>query len=365
MTRRLLAGFAIFLGATCSFAAAGEVTVPVRPGVKIVLAVSNAQDGTKSNLQGLIQGDHEMLVSIQAVGADGVTEVAYLEGLDEKGVHQRGKIPRRVTPVNIESARQQVFGFYSDDPQVLDGSTSLGPSLAVVRELRDGGQARLMVRNYVKQDPASVTLAATNSSRVRFPVLLNGTRTELDAIRASGQLTARGADRPLEMIVLDHPAYPLTLRLAWGRPGDGQYFEPVFAREIVRIEYDEPSVAEAIEKDCRVELLGLYFDFNRDTLKPESDPALRSIANAISQLPGRSLRIEGHTDNVGNDDYNDDLSRRRAEAVRSALVRDHGVPGGRLSTAGFGEHRPVETNDTLAGRARNRRVELACVQSEH
>ena len=70
------------------------------------------------------------------------------------------------------------------------------------------------------------------------------------------------------------------------------------------------------------------------------------------------IAIEGHTDNVGSDAYNHDLSTRRAAAVKDALVRDFGVAAGRLTTAGFGESRPRETNETIAGRARNRRVEL-------
>jgi outer membrane protein OmpA-like peptidoglycan-associated protein len=82
---------------------------------------------------------------------------------------------------------------------------------------------------------------------------------------------------------------------------------------------------------------------------------------AIADMLGRhrwTVSIEGHTDNVGTDAYNDDLSVRRAAAVRTALVRDHAIAGARLSSAGFGERKPRETNDTIAGRARNRRVEL-------
>ena len=73
---------------------------------------------------------------------------------------------------------------------------------------------------------------------------------------------------------------------------------------------------------------------------------------------GWRIAIEGHTDNVGTDAYNQDLSTRRAAAVKSALVTDFTVAASRLTTAGFGEGRPRETNETIAGRARNRRVEL-------
>jgi outer membrane protein OmpA-like peptidoglycan-associated protein len=68
--------------------------------------------------------------------------------------------------------------------------------------------------------------------------------------------------------------------------------------------------------------------------------------------------VSGHTDNVGGDPYNLDLSKRRAAAVKQALVTQYHVAPERLLTDGFGASRPVDTNDTLAGRARNRRVEL-------
>lgn len=87
------------------------------------------------------------------------------------------------------------------------------------------------------------------------------------------------------------------------------------------------------------------------------------MAGVLQQLEKRSFVIEGHTDGIGSDRYNDELSARRAEAVRSALVRDYGVADERLKTAGLGERRPIESNDTLAGRARNRRVELVCAST--
>jgi outer membrane protein OmpA-like peptidoglycan-associated protein len=108
-------------------------------------------------------------------------------------------------------------------------------------------------------------------------------------------------------------------------------------------------------------LSGIYFDFNQATIKPESERALKEIAAALKG-ERRRIAIEGHTDNIGTDRYNDDLSARRAAAVKTALVRDHGIAETSLTTAGFGERRPIETNDTLSGRARNRRVELVCAK---
>ena len=89
-----------------------------------------------------------------------------------------------------------------------------------------------------------------------------------------------------------------------------------------------------------------------------STPALTAIADLLRRQPQLLPSIEGHTDNIGSDSYNQDLSTRRAAAVKEALVRDFAVVPERLSSPGFGERRPVEPNETIAGRARNRRVEL-------
>ena len=94
-------------------------------------------------------------------------------------------------------------------------------------------------------------------------------------------------------------------------------------------------------------------------LKEESDTVLTEIAKVLQQNPAWSLAVEGHTDNIGDDASNLDLSRRRAAAVKQALVARYNVDGKRLQTNGYGASRPKDTNNTLEGRARNRRVELA------
>lgn len=109
---------------------------------------------------------------------------------------------------------------------------------------------------------------------------------------------------------------------------------------------------------CRVEMPGIYFDTDRATLKPPSTRALTTIADLLRRQPQWRLSIEGHTDNTGEDAHNQDLSIRRAATVRTALVRDFGIGPGRVNSTGFGAKQPVDTNDTIAGRAHNRRVEL-------
>jgi outer membrane protein OmpA-like peptidoglycan-associated protein len=85
---------------------------------------------------------------------------------------------------------------------------------------------------------------------------------------------------------------------------------------------------------------------------------MTTIAEMLRRQPQWRLSIEGHTDNTGSDAHNQDLSTRRAAAVKTALVGEFAIAQERLTTAGFGARRPVETNETIAGRARNRRVEL-------
>jgi outer membrane protein OmpA-like peptidoglycan-associated protein len=351
------------ISAAVGVAAAPEV--PLAPGVTFVLAVSNAGPAEKgASLEGILHGDYEMPIAITAVDGKGITQTALIDGLDADGIHRQGVIPRLVRQADLASSHLQILGFYSDDPQIVEGATALGPSLAITRALAKGETVAYSFRNFVRQDAVSGTLSRPSAAPVKFPVLLNGKRVELDAVRATGYMALGGSKRPFEMLILDHPRHPLSLRIAWGSRDAGFPFKPDFAREIVRIDSprEQESLAEELKKDCRVEVPGIYFDFNLATLKPQSRPALQEIAKVLQQAPQRALRIEGHTDNIGTDTYNADLSARRAAAVKDALVRDFRVDGRGLATVGHGESKPIETNDTLAGRARNRRVELVCAQ---
>jgi len=102
---------------------------------------------------------------------------------------------------------------------------------------------------------------------------------------------------------------------------------------------------------------GVNFDFDKATIKPESEPILDEGVAVLSKYPDVNVIVVGHTDSIGSEAYNQKLSERRAEAVRDFLV-GHGVSASRLSTEGRGESEPVASNDTKEGRYQNRRVEL-------
>ncbi|PIE66837.1 MAG: hypothetical protein CSA23_07135 [Deltaproteobacteria bacterium] len=99
------------------------------------------------------------------------------------------------------------------------------------------------------------------------------------------------------------------------------------------------------------------FDLDSDVVRPGLYNELDRIARIMIKYPRTSILVEGHTDSTGSENYNQQLSQRRAVSVKNLLVR-RGVPDYRINTLGHGEHRPVATNSTPEGRQMNRRVEI-------
>lgn len=113
----------------------------------------------------------------------------------------------------------------------------------------------------------------------------------------------------------------------------------------------------ALDKDSKVILYGILFDLDKASLKQESEKQLSNIVTLLIKYPDLKLEIQGHTDDQGKDDYNMNLSKNRSETV-SNYLQLFGIDKKRLVTKGFGETKPIATNDTEEGRAQNRRVEL-------
>lgn len=120
-----------------------------------------------------------------------------------------------------------------------------------------------------------------------------------------------------------------------------------------------PAPAPAPPPDTcgRIVLRGVNFAFDKSEIDGPSTVVLDAAAEQLQECPNVDVRVEGHTDSVGTDAYNQALSERRAEAVRSYLVT-RGVSASRLTAVGYGESQPVASNETAEGRALNRRVEL-------
>ncbi|MET3927630.1 OmpA family protein [Devosia sp. 2618] len=117
-------------------------------------------------------------------------------------------------------------------------------------------------------------------------------------------------------------------------------------------------LSQKLRSDGKVDIYGIQFDFDSAAIRSDSSPQIRVIAELLNETPELGLVIVGHTDTQGTAAYNRDLSQRRAQAVLSALVSQHGIADDRLIAEGRGFSEPVASNDDEVGRALNRRVEL-------
>ena len=116
--------------------------------------------------------------------------------------------------------------------------------------------------------------------------------------------------------------------------------------------------AKVTETEVVIQLPGsILFDFDSANIRPDAHRALTDVIQVIKAYASRPARVEGHTDSVASDEYNQSLSERRAKSVADWLG-SNGVERSRLAVAGHGEKKPVATNDTAAGRQLNRRVEV-------
>jgi OOP family OmpA-OmpF porin len=118
---------------------------------------------------------------------------------------------------------------------------------------------------------------------------------------------------------------------------------------------------QPIEIGLTIRLKNIYFDFNKTTLKSESFVELNKVVNFLDQNPTVEIEMAGHTDSKGTDEYNINLSQGRSQAVVDYLVTQ-GIEAGRLVPKGYGEGKPIDTNDTEEGRANNRRVEFTVLK---
>ena len=115
-----------------------------------------------------------------------------------------------------------------------------------------------------------------------------------------------------------------------------------------------PVMEKPVEKISMT--LHFEFDFDKAVVRPEAHDDATKIADSMKKYSKANVLLEGHTDSKGNEDYNMNLSKRRAESVKNYLVENFNVDASRISTIGYGESNPISTNDTPAGRQSNRRV---------
>ena len=130
--------------------------------------------------------------------------------------------------------------------------------------------------------------------------------------------------------------------------------------KVILIKEDTPVIQdfELLKRGMRLIFQNIYFNSGKATLKLESFPILDSIAMMLKDNPDVIVEIQGHTDSRGSESFNLKLSEKRAETVKEYLVKNHGILPDRLITKGYGESKPIASNETEEGRAKNRRVEF-------
>jgi len=355
---------ALLLGTATALAAAAPVVIPLIPGLTLVHAVSERQ------------GDYESILNVEDLDADGMLHLTASVDLPDPAGGKRKPVSfnRDVSADDRDQARTYKYMF-STGAEEYPGTTAMGTSAAVIKDLRAGGAAAVtldgeigglaaMLGGFLQMVPgansnqprtpyltAAGTIRAVEPKPVPYPIIVNDALVSLSAWHVKGDFVQDGAAVPVEWYILDDPHNPITLRGAFGTD----------KTDIVRISYpvDNPtqSLETSLAKDHRAVIYGIYFDFNSATIKPQSAGALHTIADVMKKNPQWSLTVEGHTDNIGSASANQELSARRAAAVRAALI-PLGIAETRLVTSGFGSSVPRDTNTTLAGRAHNRRVEL-------
>lgn len=147
----------------------------------------------------------------------------------------------------------------------------------------------------------------------------------------------------------------------------GAYIGDRMDRQAEKIETEIPGAkVERVGEGINVtfdENSGVYFATDKYNINDRSATTLAKLADIFKEYPNSNILVEGHTDNVGADEYNMGLSRRRAEAVSSYLIGKD-ISSGRITTNWYGENQPKGDNSTATGRAQNRRVELAIVAND-
>jgi flagellar motor protein MotB len=323
---------------TAAMAAAGSATIPLKVGLTLShVWKQNADDY-----------EHECLSQVISMDSRGFSASLRCPTGAKREITTA---VRHVCWTDVMDSHLYIPSFGSKEPQTMRGSLVFNPSLASFSALKSHREFHHRLVE-LGDDPrfldVDIDAIMKSDDAGTFKLIVNDKVVEVPTIEAN----YIGAKTIVRIKVLDEPRFPLML----------DYYVPTLHRYFITYtKVSFPTLGEVerhLAVDKHTDVYGIYFNFASDVLRPESEPVLKEIATALQAHPDWKLRINGHTDNVGGDAMNQDLSRRRAEAVRHELMERHKIAEARLSTDGFGASQPKESNDTDRGRALNRRVEL-------
>ena len=235
--------------------------------------------------------------------------------------------------------------------------------IAQAREADALARARAEAEQRRQAELNAQAAASQKAEADRARVEADAARAQADAARAQAEADRQRAEVERQLAEDERQRAEAALRNAEAEASRAQTVaerserEKAELREQLRQQLNVVLETRETARGLIVNLSDVLFDTAKATLKPGAREKLARVSGIIGSHPGLKLAVEGHTDSVGTDEYNQDLSERRAESVRAYLVSQRIEPQS-ITTKGFGEQQPVATNDTAAGRQRNRRVEL-------
>lgn len=302
--------------------------------------------------------ERESIVTIAEASPKSVSYLWTFLEVHADGDTVRDSALRVVSRADLATAERLREYYEKGEPKENPGYTRFTLSTAVFDRLRTTGTADYSILSSARSAafggsrPVIVRwrgkLTRVGSSYESFPLLFNGQRVRVPALHVKGQFTERGNQWTPDIWVLADRDHPLLLKIAADR-------QRIF--QTVRVDI-APDIEKTLTTLCRAEIPGIYFDFNSAALDPASTRTIESLAAILGRHSEWSVTIEGHTDSVGTSSFNQKLSERRARSVRDVLISQYNIPSARLKAVGFGATRPRESNSTIEGRARNRRVEM-------
>lgn len=239
-----------------------------------------------------------------------------------------------------------------DGSEIKPSATALGTSGAVLRSLKQTGSAAISIHSLTGDAifPGQLTLAEPHA--VYLPVIVNDIETELPALHVRGSFGTLSG----EFWLLDDVAASLTLM--YHLVGASPDWQDLRVTEIIIPGAAETTVRRTLSKVGCIAFHDINFDFDKADLRPNARPSMAAVAVVLRTQPSWHVKIAGYTDSVGLEQHNQTLSQERALAVMTDLVTEYGIDPGRLTAVGFGAHNFIKGNDTVVGRALNRRVEV-------
>jgi len=300
-------------------------------------AVQNAEDARAIAVK---RQDDDLLAKERQAGAD----------RELRAENGRTAAQLETERVTRDAADARVSAQAEADRVKRDNDAQTAAAQIEADRLKRDNDARMMATqneaDRLKRDnDASLAAAQTEADRLRRAndVTMADARTEADRLKQENDAQRANAQSELDRV---------------GNEKKQLETEKTDLRAQLLLQFNAILQTRDTARGLIVNMSDVLFDTAKFSLRPEAREKLARVAGIVSGHPGLRLDVEGHTDNVGADGYNQQLSEQRGSAVRDYLTQQGGMQQDSVTTRGFGKTQPIATNDTAAGRQQNRRVEL-------